>query len=409
MTARRHNPASAEPAGNGSCPFDPLSDELAAAPHDVYARLRAHSPVARSDRWDGFVVLTRYEDVVKAATRPALFSSTEGIVVPRNPVSGRRAPMHFDPPEHTRYRRAMNAVFRDDRVTAMEPEVRRAAVRLLTPLLGRAEVWEVVADFSSPYTCDVLARLLGLAEETSAALNEHTRRFERAQVEEDVDTAEAENQILYRMAREIVAERRRAPLDPDTDLITRMLRLCVDQEDPAEFVSGSVRQLFVAGHVAPTVAIAAILHALATDAELQDRLRADPGLISDAVEELLRLHTPNQGFSRTATAATTVRGVRVRAGERVVLSYPSANRDPRVFHDPDRLVLERRPNRHLAFGSGVHKCVGATLARAELRIAVEELLARTARIELAGEVAPFPWPMLGPATVPVRATARERS
>jgi cytochrome P450 len=169
-------------------------------------------------------------------------------------------------------------------------------------------------------------------------------------------------------------------------------------------VAGSVRQLFVAGHVAPTVAIAAIVRALATDGALQDQLRTDPQLIPDAVEELLRLHTPNQGFVRTATAPTTVHGEPVRAGERVVLSYPSANRDPAGFEEPDRFVLDRRPNRHLAFESGVHKCVGATLARTELRIAVEELLARTERFELAGQVAPFPWPMLGPGSVPVRAT-----
>lgn len=402
----REDTTQALPVNHGSCPFDPLSADLARAPHEVYAQLRERCPVARSDRWEGFVVLTRYADVVKAATKPALFSSTEGIVVPRNPVSGRRAPMHFDPPEHTRYRRAMNAVFRDDRVAAMEPDVRAAAVRLLDPLVQSGHRWDVVEDFSSPYTCDVLARLLSLDGDVSRALNEHTRIFERAQVDEDAATAEAENMVLYAMAREIVAQRQAAPLDPDSDLITRMLRLATDQDDPAEFVAGSVRQLFVAGHVAPTVAIAAIVLALATDAELQDRLRAEPELIPDAVEELLRLHTPNQGFSRTVTTSTTLHGEPVRAGERVVLSYPSANRDPAVFEDPDRFVLERRPHRHLAFGSGVHKCVGATLARAELRIAVEELLSRTQRLQLAGEPAPFPWPMLGPASVPVTTVAR---
>lgn len=388
------------------CPFDPLSEEFARAPHEVYAQLRDRCPVARSDRWEGFVLLTRYADVVKAATRPALFSSTEGIVVPRNPVSGRRAPMHFDPPEHTRYRRAMNAVFREDRVAAMEDDVRAAAVRRLEPLLAAERDWEVVGGFSSPYTCDVLALLLALDDAASDELNEHTHRFEQAQVQLDSATAEAENQVLYAMARAIVADRAHSPLDPERDLVSRMLRLATDQADPAEFVAGSVRQLFVAGHVAPTVAIAAIVRALAADRALQDQLRAEPALIGDAVEELLRLHTPNQGFARTATAETRVHGEPVRAGERVVLSYPSANRDPDVFEDPDAFVLARGPNKHLAFGSGVHKCVGATLARAELRIAVEELLARTDELEPAGEVTAFPWPMLGPAAVPVRTRRR---
>jgi cytochrome P450 len=394
--------------GSAACPFDPQDPALARDPHAVYAELRDRCPVARSDRWEGFVVLTRYADVVKAATQPGLFSSTEGIVVPRNPVSGRRAPMHFDPPEHTRYRRAMNAVFREDRVLALEADVRAAAVALLDPLIAAGAPWEVVDAFSSPYTCAVLARLLALDDAAAKRLDEHTRRFERAQVEEDGASAEAENQILYEMAREIVAARAAAPLDRESDLVSRMLHLAGDQADPAEFVAGSVRQLFVAGHVAPTVAIAALVRALAADGELQTRLRAEPGLIPDAVEELLRLHTPNQGFSRTATSTTTIRGEVVRAGERVVLSYPSANRDPAVFDDPDQLVLGRHPNRHLAFGSGVHKCVGATLARAELRIALEELLARTASIALAGEITTFPWPMLGPAAVPIHTAAVTR-
>jgi len=393
-------------ASNGQCPFDPLSDDLARRPHEVYAELRARCPVAHSDRWGGFTVLTRYRDVVKAATQPRVFTSTEGIVVPKNPVSGRRAPMHYDPPEHTRYRRAMNAVFRDDRVLAREDELRQLAGALLDPLIGRDEPWDLVADFSSPFTCRVLARFLSLDDADGNVLDEHTQRFERAQVVLDSDTAEAENQFLYEMARRIVRVRSAEPLDPELDLITRMLSLAADEDDPIEFVAGTVRQLFIAGHVAPTVAIGAVALALIEDPELAQRLRSEPGLIESAVEELLRLHTPNQGFSRTAAAATTVRGHHIEPGELVVLSYPSANRDPDVFPDPDRLVLDRAPNKHLAFGSGVHKCVGATLARLELRVAVEELLTRTERLELTGQPVAFPWPMLGPAAIPVRASVR---
>jgi cytochrome P450 len=396
----------AKPRSNGHCDFDPLSDDLATRPHEVYADLRDRCPVAHSDRWGGFTVLTRYRDVVKAATQPRVFTSAQGIVVPKNPVSGRRAPMHFDPPEHTRYRRAMNAVFREDRVLAREGEVRALAGALLDPLVGRIEPWDLVADFSSPFTCQVLARFLSLDDNDADVLDEHTQRFEHAQVALDHDTAEAENQFLYEMARRIVRARSRAPLDPEHDLITRLLSLASDQDDPQEFVAGTIRQLFIAGHVAPTVAIGAVGLALIDDRALEQRLRSEPNLIEPAVEELLRLHTPNQGFSRTAAAATTVRGRHINAGELVVLSYPSANRDPDVFPEPDQLVLGRTPNKHLAFGSGVHKCVGATLARLELRVAVDELLSRTERLERAGDQVVFPWPMLGPASIPVRSSAR---
>jgi cytochrome P450 len=395
-----------EPASNGRGDFDPLSDELASRPHEVYAELRARCPVAHSGRWGGFTVLTRYRDVVKAATQPRVFTSTEGIVVPKNPVSGRRAPMHFDPPEHTLYRRAMNAVFRDDRVLAREGELRDLAAGLLAPLVERDDPWDLVAEFSSPFTCQVLARFLSLDDEDADILDEHTQRFEQAQVALDTATAEAENQFLYDMARRIVSARRAAPLDPERDLITRLLSLGAAQEDPAEFVAGTVRQLFIAGHVAPTVAIAAVALALIEDHELAERLRSEPGLIEPAVEELLRMNTPNQGFSRTAAIATSVRGHQIEPGELVVLSYPSANRDPEVFADPDRFVLGRHPNKHLAFGSGVHKCVGATLARLELCVAVDELLTRTERLELAAEPVAFPWPMLGPASLPVWSSPR---
>ncbi|GAA0904607.1 hypothetical protein GCM10009557_80170 [Virgisporangium ochraceum] len=122
----------------------------------------------------------------------------------------------------------------------------------------------------------------------------------------------------------------------------------------------------------------------------------------DAVEELLRLHTPNQGFARTATRDTRVGGQAVRAGQQVVLFYTSANRDPAVFADPDRFSLDRGRNRHLAFGHGVHKCVGIALARLELRIGVERLLAATSEFGPAGEPQMLPWPVHGPATLPIR-------
>ncbi len=381
--------------------FDPLAPEFARDPHAVWARLREACPVARGDRW-GFWALTRYDDVVAASSRPAQFTSSQGIVVPRNPVSGRRAPLHFDPPEHARYRRPLNAVLRDERVAALEPRVRSLAVELLAPYVA-AGGGEFVGEVASPFAGLVFGDFLNLPRERGAELNAIGERFEHAQAHFRADEAEAENQLLYAECRRIVAERRQAPLDPGEDVVSALLAVRVDGEPlDDEFVAGSIRQLLIAAHVAPTAALASAALHLADHPELQARLRAEPELVPAAVEELLRVYAPNQGFARMAVADVEVRGRTIAAGEMVALVLPSANRDPDVFDEPERFLLGRDPNPHVAFGHGPHKCPGASTGRLELRVALEELLARTELIERAGEPAMLGWPVYGPERLPLR-------
>ncbi|WP_431878635.1 cytochrome P450 [Amycolatopsis sacchari] len=386
--------------------FDPLDPSFVADPHPRYAALRERCPVAHSERWD-FFVLTTYDDIVAAATNPRLFSSEQGITVPPNEVSGRRAPMHFDPPEHTRFRRAMNAPFRDERLWALEPRLRAVARELLSAALAERDT-DFAAAYVSPLTSQALAAFLGLDSADGDFLDEHSLLFENAQFRYDGEAAEEQNLVLYDFARKIVTRRRELPLDPRDDFTTALLDL-VDHDGDLddEFVAGALRQLFIAAHVAPRVAIAGVIAHLARDADLQRRLRDDPSLVPAAVEELLRLHTPNQGFSRTVREDVEIGGRWVPAGTRVAFAYPSANRDARYFPDPDRFDLNRNPKRHLAFGSGAHKCAGATLARLELRVAVAELLAASTSFELSREPVPVGWPMTGPLSVHLRAVPRK--
>ncbi len=384
--------------------FDPLADDFVADPHATWARLRAGCPVARGARWD-FWALTRYDDIVAASSRPADFSSAQGIVVPKNPVSGRRAPLHFDPPEHPRYRRPLNAVFAAERVPAMEPRMRELAAELLEPFVA-AGGGEFVMEFSSPYAGLVFADILHLPRDDARELNASGERFEHAQAHFDTETAERENQHLYAECRKIVAARRESPLDPAEDIVSALLAVEIDGEPlEDEFVAGSLRQLLIAAHVAPTALLASAVDHLARDGALQQELRDDPGLIPAALEELMRLYAPNQGFARTATRDVEVRGRTIRAGEMAALVLPSANRDPAVFDDPETFVLDRSPNPHLAFGHGPHKCAGIAVARAELRIALEELLARTASFERAGEPEMLGWPVHGPERLPLACVA----
>jgi cytochrome P450 len=385
--------------------FDPLDEEFARDPHAVWQRLRESCPVARGARW-GFWALTRYDDVVAASSRPGDFTSSEGIVVPANPVSGRRAPLHFDPPEHARYRRPLNAMLRDERIAEREPRIRELAVEHLGRFVD-AGGGELMFAAASPFVGLVFAEFLNVPRTLAEELNGMGERFETAQAHRDAERAEAENQALYAACRRLVAERKEVPLDPERDVTSALLAARVDGEPlEDEFVAGSLRQLLIAAHVAPTALIgSAVLH-LARDRELQDELRAEPERLPAVVEEFLRLYAPNQGFARTATRDVELRGRTIRAGERVALVLPSANRDPELFDDPESFRPERDASPHLAFGHGPHKCPGATAGRLEVRLFLEELLARTSRFELADEPAMLGWPVFGPELLPLRCAPR---
>ena len=387
--------------------FDPLDEDFTRCPHPVWADLRERCPVARGARWD-FWALTKYQDVKLASRRPALFTSSQGITVPRNPVSGRRAPLHFDPPEHPRYRRPLNAVLSSQRVGALEPAMRETAAELVATLVQQGG-GDAVTGLSSPLAGLIFGMFIGISEEEARDLNSHSERFESAQFHQRPEVAEEENIYLYGVFRELVARRRANPLEPHEDIVSALLEVRVDGAPlDDEFIAGSIRQLLIAAHVAPSAAIASAIRHVADDPTLQDQLRGQPDLIPSACDELLRLYTPNQGFARTATRTTKVRGQEIEAGEQVALVLSSANRDPDVFDEPDRFILGRSPNPHIAFGWGSHKCAGKDVAETEMKLALEELLAATEHFEVAGEVAPVYWPLYGPESLPLRCQARNR-
>lgn len=385
--------------------FDPLDAEFARDPHAVWARLRQTCPVARGARW-GFWALTRYDDVVAASSRPGTFTSSEGIVVPANPVSGRRAPLHFDPPEHARYRRPLNAMLQDERIAEREPRIRELAAEHIHRFVDRGG-GELMLEAASPFVGLVFAEFLNIPREFAEQINAMGERFETAQAHFDAATAEAENQALYGICRQIVAERKASPLDPERDAASALLATRVDSEPlDDELVAGSLRQLLIAAHVAPTALIgSAVLH-LARDSELQAALRERPADVAACVEEFLRVYAPNQGFARTATRDIELRGRMIRAGERVALVLPAANRDPEQFDDPESFRPRREPNPHLAFGHGPHKCPGATAGRLEVRLFLEELLACSERFEVAGEPTMLGWPVYGPELLPLSCVPR---
>jgi cytochrome P450 len=385
-------------AAAGDHDFDPDDPAGLADPEGLYGQLRQRCPVAHSVSYGGFWAVTRYRDVQLVMRDPATFSSAQGIVIPRNPASGRRPPLHYDPPEHTAYRRVISPVFRRERLRWLAPAVTSLAADLLSGLDRETELY---GDFCSPYAARVVCLLLNIPDDLAGPLGVHMDRFEDAQRRRDQAVIESENKLLYGLCREVVARRVAQPLDPADDMVSALLAARVDGEAITEQIAvGSLRQIVVAGHGAPALVLASAALHLARDAALQSTLRADPKLVPQFVEEMLRLHTPNAGFARTTTRPVRIGGRDIPVGERIAVVLPAANQDPEIFARPGQLDLTRG-ERHLAFGDGPHVCPGAVPGRDLLIAGVRALLGR-APLETAGDITFSPWPTAGPTRLPLR-------
>jgi cytochrome P450 len=383
--------------------FDPLAPETIDSPYATYADLRKRCPVAHADAWNGFWALTRYEDVREAATDYRTYTTTVQNVIPKVAFTGRRPPLHLDPPDHTAYRKALNPLLSEASVARLEPAIRALAADALEQLLERGE-GDICRDYSSRLTVEVFAVWMNLDAQDASALSEIGRTYNAA-VQSAQDHVVRDTSLkLYAMARDLIRHRRDAPQDAAVDPISALVAARHEgQPLPEDMLIGTVRQVLVVGIIAPTIVIGSIAAHLARDQALQDKLRLDPKLWPAALEEFLRLYTPYRGFARTPTRTIELHGRTLLKDEPIALVFASANRDESVFADPDRFVIDR-PNigDHLAFGRGPHNCVGSALARLELRVAMEELLARTQRFELNGEVLPTRMPEIGALSVPMR-------
>lgn len=382
--------------------FDPLQPETFDSPHDDYRRLREKCPVAHSDAWGGFWALMKHADVAAAAADSDTYITSKQNVVPKVAFTGRRPPLHLDPPAHTPYRRALSPLLSEKRVRALEPVIRRICRSLLAPLIERGN-GDICKDFSARMPIDVFAHWMNLAPEQAAALADVGRRYNIAVQSNDMETTRETSLKLYDMARATVQSRKLNPMNPTEDATSALLAARADGEPlPDEMIVGTIRQVLVVGIIAPTVVIGAIAVHLSRDQFLQQKLRASPELVAPAIEEFLRLYTPYRGFARTATIDVTLHGRTIPAGEPIALVYASANRDADVFADPETFRLDRTNLKEsLAFGRGPHMCMGASLARLELVVAIEELLALTKRFEVNGEIVPTRFPEIGAISVPL--------
>jgi cytochrome P450 len=345
---------------------DALDDVFA-----TYSRLRAACPVGRSDRHGGFWYLTKSDDIFAAEQDPETFSVAPSMLVPDFGTDFPLIPIDIDPPGHSRYRRILLPLFTPRAVATLEDGMRSTARQLIEPLRGE-RIADVSALYARPMPTIVFSRLAGFPEKDWP-------RFD-AWVDDIIYERTTNPARARAAAREVVDYfdhllRSRSGAGDGHDLISELLAARIEGEPLThdELVSYCYL-LFLAGLDTTAWAIRSSLWYLARDAQAQQRLRREPGLIPAAAEEFLRTMSPVQAMARTCRADTEIRGRRLRAGDRVLLVFGAGNRDPDSFERPDEIQIDREANRHLAFGAGIHRCLGSHLGRRELVVALEEFL-----------------------------------
>jgi cytochrome P450 len=358
---------------------------------EVYATLRGNCPVFHSEQWGGFWVASRYEDVYEVGRDPERFASGEGVLVPPMGHGRPLKPMEADAPEHPAYRRLLLPSFAPAQVAKMEADVRALAVSLVDEVVdaGKADLYEMLA---KPLPLLMITLLLGIERDEMFWEATDTLMYGRLSDVGDGAINAAADQLYAFMAREI--ERRREA--PGDDLISLMLTGTVDGRPYTEDeVLDLCCFMLVAGLENTAFSIRATLRHLAVHPEHLAAVVADPAAVTNLVEQSLRLYAPVTALSRTVTRDTEVAGQQLKAGERILLLFGSANRDETVFEDADEFHLDRRDGRHVAFGIGPHRCIGSHLARLEVRIAVEEFIRRVPEFKLAPGPDPG-WYQAGP-------------
>jgi cytochrome P450 len=365
-----------------------------APPHEFLAELRRTQPVYWQDMPNepGFWAVLKHADLTAVAREPVLFSASEGGVVlenldPAGLEGMRNMLLAMDPPRHVAYRRPLVPSFKAKVIGAMEGRIRAICAEILQQTRAQADV-EFVHEVAAHLPTQVIGELVGLPRDDWPQIQAWAERNTSGQDAEIVNDADAEygdanlNMAMY--AIQLAAQRRAEP--PREDLLSLILAGNFGSGPMSDVEFGSFFvQLITAANDTTKSMLSGGLLLLIEHPEQQAALRDDRSLIPDAVEEILRHANPLHYFRRTATADTTLRGVDIHAGDKVLMYYTSANRDEDVFVDPQSFDIRRHPNPQLSFGIGEHFCLGAHLARLEGRIFFEELLDTFQTFELTGD------------------------
>jgi cholest-4-en-3-one 26-monooxygenase len=374
--------------------MSPEHYERGGYPHAEWTHLRMHAPVFWYEREnvDPFWAVTKHADIVELGKQPDKFLNAPRIAaftrdLPLPQESKTRHLLNMDPPDHGPYRNVAAKQFTPRAVSALAPHVAEITREVLDKA-GRAEQCDFVRDVSAPITIRVIAEMLGVPREdwdllfkwTNETIAPQDPEFQRGgSVQETLERSRLE---VFAYFQEMAAKRR---AQPRNDIVSVIAGSRVNGEPlpPVELLSYFFL-LVVAGNETTRNAMTGGLLAFIDNPDEWRKLVRDPSLVDPAVEEIVRWTTPVIQFCRTATEDYVLRGTKIRAGESLCLFYPSANRDEDVFDEPFRFRIDRQPNEHIGFGRGEHVCLGAHLARLELRCAFAQLRERLEHVELAG-------------------------
>ncbi len=346
--------------------------------YEWYRQMRETQPVFQDPDWGGLHIF-RYADVARVLSDHATFSSDESRYAPaefrdNSPISS--SILRMDPPRHRQLRNLVSQGFTPRMVAQMEPRIKEITSELIDKVADKGEM-DAIRDLAYPLPVTVIAELLGIPAE----LREDFKRWSDALVSGDEETTEEERQALFQEIggmfgyfSQVLEERRTHPQD---DLVSALLAAEVDGQRLSDIeLLGFCGLLLVAGNETTTNLIGNLILCLDENPGVVERLRANRELVPGAIEEALRYYSPVKTMTRFATTATTIGDKRIEAGQIILPWISSANRDEAEFPDADRFDIEREPNRHLAFGRGIHFCLGAPLARLEARIALNTMLDR---------------------------------
>ena len=337
-------------------------------PFAVYKILREQCPVGWSDLYGGFYVVTSYENVFAVGEDWSTFSSAQGMTLPDiNPLM-RFIPIDYDPPAQQKYRHVLLPHLSSKAVGLLEVQIRDFVQSIIAELRS-SDSCDLVAELASPVPMYAICLILGVPLEDQEMFKAWAHRMAHPGDNQENGVTAAMELMTYILG--MVDARRSEPRD---DLISHLLRVDFDGRPLTDDEIVSMGFLLLpAGFDTTESALGAIFHLLGTQPWLREQFAAVEN-IGDAVEEFLRLVSPVQCTSRVATQESAIGGVQIEPGQRVLIVFGAANRDEKEFPKSEDTILDRHPNRHLAFGAGVHRCVGAHLARLEIKIVLEEIL-----------------------------------
>jgi cholest-4-en-3-one 26-monooxygenase len=363
-------------------------------PHETFARLRQEAPVQWQDEPNGpgYWALMRYEDIVTASSDPSIFSSErggtnledldeDGMAIIRTIL------INMDPPKHTKYRKLVATGFTPKMVGQMEPHVRETTRRIIDSVAEKGEC-DFVTDVAAKLPLAVIAEMIGVPDEDHQKVFDWSNRligFDDPEYHTSPEDGRVAATEMFLYANQMALDRKNSPRN---DLVSVLMGAEVDGDrlTEADF-DGFFILLAVAGNETTRNLMSGAMLALIEHPDQKQRLIEDPTLIHTGVEEFLRWVSPLIYFRRTLQRETEIGGVSMREGDKIGMYYPSGNRDESIFDDAHVFDIGRSPNAHMAFGGGgPHFCLGASLARLEIRCMFEEILARLPDMSLAGPV-----------------------